>query len=232
MSAAGASRGEFTRLMARDGHEFDAWLSPPAGKARGAVLVLQEIFGVNSHIRAVADGFAAEGYLAIAPSLFDRVRRNVEMGYTPPDVEHGRGYVAQLSEDKLLLDMRACINVVRHAGPVAAVGYCWGGMLAAATAQRLAGSVDAAVGYYGGGIAASLLDAAPALPLQLHFAEDDHAIPMADVDKVRSAWPSVPVFVYPGAQHGFNCDQRATYQAQAARVALSRTLRFFTDQVG
>ena len=147
MSKAAATRGEFTRLMARDGHEFDAWLSPPAGAPRGAVLVLQEIFGVNSHIRAVADGFAAEGYLAIAPSLFDRVKRNVEMGYTPPEIEQGRGYMLQIPEEKLLLDMRACVNVVRHAGRVGAVGYCWGGSLAYLAACEL--PVAAAVSYYG-----------------------------------------------------------------------------------
>ena len=109
-----ANKGQFTRLMARDGHEFDAWLSPPQGAARGAVLVLQEIFGVNSHIRSVADRFAAQGYLAIAPSLFDRVRRNVELGYTAQDVEQGRGYVMQIPEDKLLLDMQASIAVSRE----------------------------------------------------------------------------------------------------------------------
>ena len=227
MSAAGASRGEFTRLMARDGHEFDAWLSPPAGKARGAVLVLQEIFGVNSHIHTVADGFAAEGYLAIAPSLFDRVRRNVEMGYTPPDVEHGRGYVAQLSEDKLLLDMRACINVVRHAGPVAAVGYCWGGSLAYLAACEL--PVAAAVAYYGTRIV-QYLDRKPGAPVMFHFGERDKTIPPEAIEKIRAAYPQGQYFIYP-ADHGFNCDQRASFDAAASKLARERTLAFLAQHL-
>src|SRR6187549_3465719 len=107
---------DYTTLMARDGHSFQAWLAGPKGAPRGAVVVLQEIFGLNSHIRSVADGFAADGYLAIAPALFDRVRRDVQLGYTPAEVEEGRGYMRQLPQDKVSLDVLASINVVRHAG--------------------------------------------------------------------------------------------------------------------
>jgi hypothetical protein len=134
---AAAARGSFTRLMARDGHEFDAWLTPASSTPRGAIIVLQEIFGVNSHIRAVAEGFAAEGYVVIAPALFDRVRRNVELDYSPPSVEQGRGYALQLTEQQILLDLGACINVVKRNGPVGVVGYCWGGSLAYLAACEL-----------------------------------------------------------------------------------------------
>lgn len=215
--------GEFTRLMARDGHEFDAWLSPPAGAPRGAVLVLQEIFGVNSHIRAVADGFAAEGYVAIAPSLFDRVRRNVELGYTPQDVEHGRGYVAQIPEAKLLLDMQASLNVVRHAGAAGVVGYCWGGSLAYLAACEL--PVAAAVAYYGTRTVA-YLDRRPKAPVMYHFGDRDRTIPPEAIGKIRAAHPEGEYFIYP-ADHGFNCDHRASFDAAAAKLARERTLAFF-----
>jgi carboxymethylenebutenolidase len=224
MSAKAAGNGEFTRLMARDGHEFDAWLSPPAGAPRGAVLVLQEIFGVNSHIRAVADGFAAEGYLAIAPSLFDRVKRNVEMGYTPPDVEHGRGYVMQITEEKLLLDMRACVNVVRHAGAVGVVGYCWGGSLAYLAACEL--PVAAAVSYYGTRTV-QYLEKKPRAPVMYHFGDRDKTIPPEAIGKIRAAHPQGEYFIY-AADHGFNCDQRASFDGAAAKLARERTLAFFS----
>jgi carboxymethylenebutenolidase len=223
LSSGRAAGAEFTRLMARDGHEFDAWLSPPAGSPRGAVLVLQEIFGVNSHIRAVADGFAAEGYLAIAPSLFDRVKRNVETGYTPQDVEHGRGYVMQIPEEKLLLDMHACVNVVRHAGAVGVVGYCWGGSLAFLAACEL--PVAAAVSYYGTRTV-QYLEKQPRAPVMYHFGERDKTIPPEAIAKIRAAHPQGQYFIYP-ADHGFNCDQRASFDAAAATQARGRTLEFF-----
>lgn len=216
-------KGQFTRLMARDGHEFDAWLSPPKGAPRGAVLVLQEIFGVNSHIRSVTDRFAEQGYLSIAPSLFDRVRRNVELGYTPQDVEQGRGYVMQVPEDKLLLDMQASINVVHHAGGVGAVGYCWGGSLAYLAACEL--TVRAAVSYYGTRTV-QMLDRKPRVPVQYHFGEQDKTIPPENIAKIRAAHPQGEYFIYP-ADHGFNCDQRASFDAASAQLAQQRTLEFF-----
>lgn len=215
--------GEFARLMARDGHEFDAWLAPASGEPRGAILVLQEIFGVNSHIRAVTDGFAAQGYLAIAPSLFDRVRRNVELGYGPQDVEQGRGYALQIPEEKLLLDMQACVNVIRRAGGVGAVGYCWGGSLAYLAACEL--PVRAAVSYYGTRTV-QMLDHRPKVPVQYHFGEKDKSIPPENIEKIRAAHPQGDFHVYP-ADHGFNCDQRASFDAPSAQLAGERTLAFF-----
>ena len=142
--------GETTTLMARDGHEFNAWLAPARGAPRGAIVVAQEIFGVNPHIRRVVDGFAADGYLTIAPCLFDRVRRGIELGYSEKEVQEGRGYRLQIPRDKTMLDLTACINVVKHAGRVAVVGYCWGGTLAYLSAREL--QVVCAVSYYGGQI--------------------------------------------------------------------------------
>lgn len=219
--------GEFLRLMARDGHEFDAWLAPAEGTPRGAILVLQEIFGVNSHIRAVADRFAAEGYVAIAPSLFDRVRRNVELTYGPKELEQGRGYALQLKEADLLRDMQACLNVVKHAGPAAAVGYCWGGSLAYLAACEL--PVQAAVCYYGTRTL-QLLDRKPRVPVLYHFGERDQSIPPEAVEKIRAAHPQGEYHVYP-ADHGFNCDQRASYDAASAQLAQQRTLAFLAQHL-
>lgn len=214
--------GEFNRLMARDGHQFDTWLAPATGNARGAVVILQEIFGVNSHIRAVADGFAAEGYVAIAPSLFDRVRRDVELKYDKEQMELGRGYVAQIPEEKLLLDIQASINVVKHAGPVAVVGYCWGGALAHLAACEL--TIRAAVSYYGTRILQNL-HRKPRAPVQYHFGAKDKTIPPEAIEKIRAADPAGEFYIYP-ADHGFNCDQRASYDASSAKLARERTLAF------
>ena len=215
--------GELTRLMARDGHEFDAWLAaPPPGKQLGALVILQEIFGVNSHIRAVTDAFAAEGYVTIAPSLFDRAKRGVQLGYTPEDVQVGRGLVLQLEIKQVLLDINSCINVVRHAGPTGVVGYCWGGTLAHLAACEL--PVAAAVAYYGSRIVENL-DKRTHAPVQYHFGERDKSIPPEAIEKIRAADPTGEIHVY-AADHGFNCDQRAAFDAPAAKLARDRTLQF------
>jgi carboxymethylenebutenolidase len=216
-------KGSFTRLMARDGHEFDAWLAPATSTPRGAILVLQEIFGVNAHIRSVADGFAAQGYVAIAPCLFDRVKRGVELDYSPASVDQGRGYVAQLKEPQVLADLTACINVVRRNGPVGVVGYCWGGSLAYLAACEL--PVRAAVSYYGTRVA-QLLDRRPRVPVQYHFGAKDQTIPPANIDRIRTAHPQGEYHIY-DADHGFNCDARASYDAAAAQLAAERTQAFF-----
>jgi len=219
---------DYTTLMARDGHSFQAWLAGPAHAPRGGVVVLQEIFGLNSHIRAVADGFAAEGYLAIAPALFDRVRRDVQLGYTAEAVDQGRGYMRQLDPAKTALDVLAAINVVKHAGRVAAVGYCWGGTQAylAACEQPVA----AAVAYYGTAIA-NHLDKHPKVPVMYHFGSKDKSIPADAIEKIRAADGAGTIHVYP-ADHGFNCDQRASYDAESAQLARERTLHFLAEHVG
>jgi carboxymethylenebutenolidase len=226
--------GEMIQLTASDGQTLSAYRADPEGTARAGVVVIQEVFGVNSHIREVADGYAAAGYLAVAPAVYDRVQAGVELGYTQDDINEGVRLRGEVPLDAAMADIRAAAEVARTAGSgkVGTVGYCWGGFLSAAAAINLPGVVDACVGYYGGGIAAGLLDQEPQVPLLLHFGEQDHAIPPEDVEKVKAAWPRVPTYVYAGAQHGFECDQRATYQAHAARMALSRTLRFFFERLG
>jgi carboxymethylenebutenolidase len=171
--------GEFTTLMARDGHEFNAWLTTPKGAQRGALVIAQEIFGVNHHIRGVADGFAADGYLTIAPCLFDRIRRGIELGYSPGESQQGRGYRLQIPKEKTLLDLAASINVVRHAGRVAVLGYCWGGTLAYLAACEL--PIACAVSYYGGQIVQHL-ERHPKRPVLYHFGEQDPYIAPLDME--------------------------------------------------
>jgi len=219
---------EFTTIMARDGHEFRAWLAAPQGAARGAIVVVQEIFGVNSHIRAVTDGYAAEGYVAIAPSLFDRIRKGIELGYTQPEVQEGFGYAQQLKPEQSMQDLSAAIAVVRHAGRVGMVGYCWGGKLAYLGACDL--PLACAVSYYGGSIAQSL-DKKPKCPMMFHFGAEDTHIPASDIEKIKAANPQGIFHIYQGAGHGFNCDQRASYNPQAAALARERSLAFFAQHL-
>ena len=218
--------GDYTTLMARDGHEFNAWLAPATGGARGAVVVCQEIFGVNHHIRGLADGFAAAGYLTIAPCLFDRIRRGIELGYSEKETQEGRGYRMQIPKEKTLLDLAASINVVRHAGRVAVIGYCWGGTLAYLAAASL--PIACAVSYYGGQIAKETVS--PKRPVLYHFGEQDPYIPPADIEKIRAADPTGEFHLYP-ADHGFNCDERASYDAASAQLARRRTLEFLVAQL-
>jgi carboxymethylenebutenolidase len=219
--------GEFTTLMARDGHEFNAWLTAPKGPARGAVVIAQEIFGVNHHIRGVADGYAAAGYVTIAPCLYDRVRRGIELGYSEKETQEGRGYRLQIPKEKTLLDLGASVNVVKHAGRVAVVGYCWGGTLAYLAACEL--PISCAVSYYGGQIK-DQLDKSPRRPVLYHFGERDPYIPASDIEKIRAADPSGEFHLYP-ADHGFNCEERGSYDAASASLALERTHTFLTAQM-
>lgn len=214
--------GEFTTIMARDGHEFQAWLSAAPARPRGAVVVLQEIFGVNGHIRAVTDAFAAAGYTAIAPALFDRVRRGIELGYTPEEQQQGAGYRKQIAPETALRDIAAAAAVVRHSGRTGVVGYCWGGSLAYLAACEL--PLAAAVVYYGR--VGEWLEKQPRCPIMYHYGATDHAIPLSEVERVRAAQPAAPLYVYEGAGHGFNCDQRGSFDPQAAALARTRTLGF------
>jgi carboxymethylenebutenolidase len=213
-----------TSLTAADGHTFAAYRAEPASaKARGAVVVLQEIFGVNGHIRSVADGFAADGWLAIAPALFDRVERGVDIGYTPADVERGRQIRGGVSNDAALLDIAAAVAAVKSAGKVAVVGYCWGGSLAWLAACKLSG-LAAAVSYYGGNIG-EMLDLEPQCPVLAHFGDQDHGIPLSVSENLKQKHPEVEVHVY-HAGHGFNCDQRGSFDPASAALARERTIAF------
>jgi carboxymethylenebutenolidase len=222
------TRGAWETLMARDGHEFHAWLAAPAGKPRGAIVVLQEIFGNNPHIRGLVDQYAAAGFVAISPSLYDRIGSRIETGYGPEDLTRARGYMLQVSREDALKDIAACINVVRHAGRVAMVGYCWGGTLAWVGARSL--PVHAAIGYYVSRIGEHL-DGTPKCPMLFHFGERDANIPLADVEKARALFPLGEFHIYP-ADHGFNCNARKSYDQPSAELAWQRTQDFLARHVG
>jgi carboxymethylenebutenolidase len=221
--------GSTIKLTASDGVSIAAYRAEPSGTPRGGLVVLQEIFGVNPHIRRVTDRFAEQGYLAIAPALFDRVKPGLELGYDQAGMQEGIATQKQTIQADTLKDIEAAVAEAAKAGTVGIVGYCWGGTLAYAAAARLSG-VAAAVGYYGGGIA-SMLDAKPKVPVMLHFGEKDDHIPMSAVESIRAALPDVPVFSYP-AGHGFNCDDRGSYDKACADLALSRTLPFLHQNIG
>jgi carboxymethylenebutenolidase len=221
--------GEMLRVTAEDDHELGIYRADPEGSARGALVIVQEIFGVNSHIRAVCDGFAAEGYLAVAPALFDRVEANVELGYTEDDVARGRALREHVSLDQALWDVEAAADLVGDGGKIGVVGYCWGGTVAWVAATRTE-RFAAVVGYYGGGIA-GLAAEVPTCPVQLHFGEQDHAIPLTDVETITDSHPDIHVYLYP-AGHGFNCDQRASFHADSANLARQRTLAFLRQRMG
>jgi len=216
-------------LVAEDGHRFDAYRADPPGKPRGAVVVVQEIFGVNSHVRSVADGYAADGYLAIAPALFDRVKKNVELGYTPEDIAKGRELKAAAPTEPALLDIAAAAQAAASAGKVGIVGYCWGGFLAWMAAAKLAGFA-CAVPYYGGGML-DHADLVPRCPVMCHFGERDNMIPAEGVRKLAAKHSGQQVYLY-AADHGFNCDQRGSWDAPAATLARERTLAFLRAHVG
>ena len=220
--------GERIELTAADGHRFSAWRDGPGG-ARNGLVVAQEIFGVNNHMRNVCAAFAAAGYAVVAPALFDRAERNVELGYTAEDVERGRDLRAKVPDAGVVADLEAAAGAL-GGKKLGIVGYCWGGTVAwyGATRTRRFG---AAVGWYGGGIAATRTER-PNCPVQLHFGEKDAGIPLSDVEAVRAAQPGVEIFVYPGAQHGFGCDERSSYDAISDRIAQSRTLMFFAKHLG
>jgi len=227
VSRQGADMGETVSIETTDGHQLTGYRAEPDGAPRGALVVIQEIFGVNSHIRSVADGFADEGYIALAPALFDRVAPGIELGYTPADVENGREIRAKIDHEDAMRDMAAAVTAL--AGhPTGVVGYCWGGSLAWNAATRLDG-VSAAVGYYGGMIP-DMAGEQPRHPVMLHFGETDQSIPLEGVEKIKRAHPDVPVYMYP-AGHGFNCDQRGHYHAESAKLARERTLAFFAEHV-
>ncbi|MGF1610979.1 MAG: dienelactone hydrolase family protein [Kiloniellales bacterium] len=219
--------GEQVRLRAADGHELDAYVARPQGTPKAGLVVAQEIFGVNCHIRGVADGYAADGFLVIAPALFDRVERKVELGYQPDDVTRGRAIRGKIGWDQVALDLAPAIAEVKPAGKVGIVGYCWGGSVAWLAACR--SGVDAAVCYYGGNIH-ELRNETPRCPVMLHFGEEDQAIPLDQVEAVRKLHPEATIHLYP-AGHGFNCEQRGSYHAESARLARERTLAFLGTQL-
>jgi carboxymethylenebutenolidase len=221
--------GKAIELKAKDGFILGGYRADPTGAPKGGLVVIQEIFGVNQHMRSVCDRFAEQGYLAISPAVFDRAKRGVELGYDKASIDEGVKLRAGLDLDKTLLDVQAAIDAAKQGGKVGVVGYCWGGSLAFLAATRLSG-LACAVGYYGGMIAKHA-DEKPKVPVMLHFGEKDHGIPMTDVDAVKKTRPEVEVFTY-NADHGFSCDERASFDRAAHQLALERTIGFFQKHLG
>jgi carboxymethylenebutenolidase len=218
--------GQNIDLSAGDGNRLAAYMSSPAGTPRGGIVVIQEIFGVTRHIRAVADQYAAAGFAAIAPALFDRVERNVDVPYT--DMAKGFGYMQQLKNDQVMLDVQAAINRLSAAGKIGVIGYCWGGTMAYLAAARL--KIGAAVAYYGGGIDKYAAEK-PRCPIMFHFGEKDAHIPLSAVEKIKAEVPDGIFYLYP-ADHGFNCTDRASFEPASAKLALERSLEFFRRHLG
>ncbi|NLD70117.1 MAG: dienelactone hydrolase family protein [Limnobacter sp.] len=222
-------KGSFIELTAADGHRFSAYRAAPDGQPRGAVVIAPEIFGVNSHIRSVADGYAADGYLAIAPALFDRVQRGYDTGYSPDEIQAGIAIMQKISIDDALADTAACIAEAAKAGKVGLIGYCWGGTVAWVGAARLNG-LACSVPYYGGGIP-DFADEQPACPVMFHFAEKDQRPTAEQAREIAAKHPSAIAHFY-DAGHGFNCDQRGSFDAASAQLARERTLAFLKEHVG
>ena len=221
--------GQTITLTASDGFKLGGYRAEPATKAKAAIVVIQEIFGVNSHSRNICDRFAAEGYVAVAPAIFDRIEPDFQSGYSPDEVATARKFVASPDWPAFLRDTQAAIDSVKDVGPIGIVGFCLGGSVAYSAATKLNG-LSAAVGYYGGAIA-RFADDRPKVSTLLHFGEKDTGIPMTDVETIRSKRPDVEIQVYPGAQHGFNCDQRASYDKTSADLAWQRSLAFFAKHL-
>ena len=220
---------ERVHQTANDGHEFEAYVAKPEGEPIAGLVVVQEIFGINPHIRSVTDGYAKDGFLAVAPALFDRYERGVELGYEGEDMQKARSLASRLDIDAALRDTAAALDYVRtQTGKKSGViGYCFGGTVAWLAATRL--KVDAAVGYYGGRIAMFAAEQ-PKAPVMLHFGKKDQHIPKEEVDTVAKAHPEVEIYWY-DAGHGFNCDMRASYDAPSAKLARERSLAFLTKHL-
>ncbi len=226
--------GEWLNLNAGDGHELSAYLAEPQEAPKGGLVVVQEIFGVNAHIRSVVDGFAREGYVAIAPALFDRTERGVELRYEGQDMQKAIGLYQTLHPDTAILDVAAAFERVKNeGGGTGVVGFCYGGFMSWLSATRGPAhgfQPKACVGYYPGGIG-GVANEQPTCPVLLHFGAEDSHIGPDQVEAVRSAHPEVSIFVYEGAQHGFNCDARASFNPEAAALARQRTLAFFGENL-
>jgi carboxymethylenebutenolidase len=222
--------GNTISLTSADGFTLSAYTAGPTAATKGLV-VIQEIFGVNHHIRAVADKFAADGYIALAPRFFDHIKPGIELGYTPDTIAEGRGYVMSAGfTDKAVQDVQAAMDELKKRGAkkIAVTGYCWGGTIAWLAATRL--KPDAVSAYYGGGIH-GLKNEKTSIPTQMHFGDKDMHIPMAHVEELRKLHSNVEVFDYP-ADHGFHCDERGSYDAGASKKAMERTMALFAKHVG
>jgi carboxymethylenebutenolidase len=220
--------GSTINLKAADGFTLSAYTAGSTSATKG-IVVIQEIFGVNHHMRDMCDRFAAEGYAVCAPALFDRAEKGVELGYTQADIDKGRAYRMKLDDAKVIADVEAAAAQL-GGKKLAIVGYCFGGTVAWWGATRTS-KFAAASCWYGGGIAGTK-DERPNCPVQMHFGEKDASIPMTDVEAIRAAQPKVETYVYMGAQHGFGCDERASFSKPDYELAQKRTLDFFAKHLG
>ena len=221
--------GKQFQLTSSDNFKLGAYRADPAGAKKGGIVVIQEIFGVNHHIRAMCDHFAGIGYTAIAPAVFDRFVRDFECGYTPDEIANARSYLGNLNFDNMMKDIAAALDNVKGAGPAGIVGYCMGGTASFLAACRVPG-FKAAVSYYGGMIG-KFADEKPKCPLMMHFGEKDEGIPMATVEDIKKKQPQAETFTYPDAPHGFACDERASFRAEARDLAWKRTTDFFAKHL-
>ena len=214
-------------LTAADGHKFQAYATGDEA-AKHALVVVQEIFGVNHHMRLVCDRLAKSGYRVLSPALFDRVEPGVELGYASDDMQRGLRLREKIDEAAVMRDIEATAAAL-GSRPAGIIGYCWGGTVAWWGATR-SKSFGAAVGWYGGGIAATRNET-PNCPVQLHFGGDDGHIPPKDIESIHAAHPDIPIFVYEGAGHGFGCEERDSYNAKANELAEQRSLAFFKEHL-
>lgn len=221
--------GQVIELTASDGHRFSAYRATPQGKIRGALVVVQEIFGVNSHIRGVADGYAADGYLSLAPALYDRAQRNYETGYSQEEIQAGIEIMQKLDWNNTMHDVQATLDALKPSGKVAIVGYCWGGTVAWLAAARLSG-LACAIPYYGGGIP-NFVNEKPKCPVMFQFGEQDQSPSLEQAKQIAAAHPTALSNFY-AAGHGFNCDQRGSFNAAASKLARTRTLEFLAKHAG
>jgi len=219
--------GTMITLTTADGHSFAAYKAAPKGQPKGGVVIIQEIFGLTDQMKRVGDRFAEAGYLAVVPAMFDRVERGVSLAYA--DVQKGFGYVQRLEQKNTLADLDAARLAAKAGGKTAIMGYCWGGTIAYLGASKLA--FDCAVSYYGGGVSKLISEMKPKVPVLYHFGEKDGHIPLSDVDKIRAADPKGTFHVYEGADHGFVCDDRASYNEDATELSEKRTLKFFAEHL-
>lgn len=222
--------GQTINLTAKDGFKLTAYEAKPAGKARGGLVMIQEIFGVNQHMRKTSDGYAAEGYHVIAPAMFDRVGKDIQLGYTEADIAKGREIRGKINWDQILADVGGAKDALRGSGKTGIIGYCFGGSVAWLGATRF-NDFAASVCFYGGQIA-QFAEEKPNCPVQMHFGETDHAIPLSDLGKIRAAQGAkVELQVYP-AGHGFNCDERGSWHEPSAKLARERAVAFLRQHVG
>jgi carboxymethylenebutenolidase len=220
---------EWLQLTASDGHIFDAYIAKPEREPIAGLIVLQEIFGVNAHIRSVADSYARDGFLAVAPALFDRIEKHVDLKYEGEDLQKAMSFRPKINAGNAVLDVAAALDYARKESgkKTGVIGYCFGGTVAWLSATRL--EPEAAVGYYGGQIG-KYAEESPKAPVMLHFGELDTHIPKEEVDRVQAANPEVQIFWYE-AGHGFNCEPRSSYEPNSAKLARERSLAFLIENL-